>query len=289
MNLKYYRADVFSNTPFSGNGLTVFPISKDMPKELMQVLTQEMRQFESIFYYQKDLNTFRAFIFTMEEELDFAGHPILGLGAVLHDNILKGNKNNCIQIELNTKTVAIETLNRGSYYSVKMNQGIPEFNYRLDADHSKDFLLSLNLGVADKYEAVPLEVVSTGLPYLIVPVKSTSLHKVKVVSDHLEGMLQKIGAKFFYVLDIENRRGRTWDNLGMVEDIATGSAAGPVGAYLVKHGFAGFNKQIRISQGEYVGRKSKLKTFVSGTNEVFCDTIVEGDVVIIGNGNILIP
>src|SRR5882762_5344559 len=74
IKMKYYHVDVFSNKPYSGNGLTIFTDAKPLEKSTMQTITQEMRQFESVFLHQIDSNTFRASIFTMEEELDFAGH-----------------------------------------------------------------------------------------------------------------------------------------------------------------------------------------------------------------------
>src|SRR5215475_7276855 len=83
--MHYYHLDVFTNIPFSGNGLTVFIIENPLEKAYMQTVTQEMRQFESIFLHKLNDNAFRAFIFTMEEELDFAGHPIIGAATLLHD------------------------------------------------------------------------------------------------------------------------------------------------------------------------------------------------------------
>src|SRR5258705_12641846 len=85
----YYHVDVFSPEPFSGNGLMVFTEAADLSKSTMQVLTQEMRQFESIFLQGIQGNVVRARIFTCEEQLNFAGHPILGAAATLHD-LLRG-------------------------------------------------------------------------------------------------------------------------------------------------------------------------------------------------------
>ena len=94
-------------------------------------------------------------------------------------------------------------------------------------------------------------------------------------------------AKFFFVLDIENREGRTWDNLGLVEDIATGSAAGPVGAYLVKNGFEKFDDEIILKQGNFLGRPSELKIRVSSISNEINDVYVEGDVCKIAVGELL--
>jgi trans-2,3-dihydro-3-hydroxyanthranilate isomerase len=81
----YYHVDVFSAQPLAGNGLTVFPTSEHLSFDTMLQLTQEMRQFESIFLTSTDQpSTYHARIFTMEEELGFAGHPVLGAASVLH-------------------------------------------------------------------------------------------------------------------------------------------------------------------------------------------------------------
>lgn len=286
MDIDYYLVDVFTKKPFSGNSLTIFSNAKNLGKEFMQVLTQEMRQFESLFFYQIDSRNYRAFIFTIEEELDFAGHPLLGLASLIHSEYSKEKSKNKINIELNEKTVEIETTKENGFYSASMNQGIPEFIHSLNETEISEFLSYLSLGLNDKHENSNLEVITTGLPYLIIPVKSNSLSKVKVSISDLENKLSKIGAKFFYVLDIENRRGRTWDNFGLVEDIATGSSAGPVGAYLVKNGFENFNEQIKLSQGEFLNRESELRVIVTGKNNEFNDVLVEGDVVEIGHGKI---
>lgn len=86
--LSYRHVDVFSKTPLSGNGLTVFTNCDGLSAEAMQKITQEMRQYESIFLFSTaEAHRFLARIFTMEEELDFAGHPILGAACVLHEQV----------------------------------------------------------------------------------------------------------------------------------------------------------------------------------------------------------
>ena len=73
-----------------------------------------------------------------------------------------------------------------------------------------------------------------------------------------EALLATVGAKFAYVLDVAAREGRTWDNAGLMEDIATGSAAGPVGAYLRHHRAATASETVTLKQGRFVGRPSKI-------------------------------
>jgi trans-2,3-dihydro-3-hydroxyanthranilate isomerase len=281
--MKYYHVDVFSDKPFSGNGLTVFTEAKDFDKAYMQSVTQEMRQFESIFLYQIEATNFRAFIFTMEEELDFAGHPVLGAAAILHDIYLNEKRQNNWTIELNAKSIDVKTTKYDKHYSAQMNQGKAEFLNVLSPEEENAFLSYLNLTVEDKTGNLPFQVISTGLPYLILPVKATSLSKVKVTTSNLVKKLEAVNAKFFYVLDTANLQGRTWNNLGIVEDIATGSAAGPVGAYLVKNNLAKTDTEIILKQGGFLGRPSLIKVFVSAKGDIF----VEGDVCKIAFGELL--
>ena len=103
--MKYYHVDVFSKEKFSGNGLTIFEIDKNLDKKEMQTITKEMKQFESIFYYELKPNTYRAYIFTVDEELDFAGHPIIGLSAMFHDLYSLEKDKNSWKIELNKKYI----------------------------------------------------------------------------------------------------------------------------------------------------------------------------------------
>lgn len=286
--MKYYHVDVFTKEKFSGNGLTIFQIDKNLDKKVMQTITKEMKQFESIFYYELKPNTFRAYIFTVDEELDFAGHPIIGLSAMLHDLYsLEKDKNNW-KIELNKKSVIVETKKKEGYYSAKMNQGIPEFLTILSKNQEIEFMSYLNLTLDDKFEDFPLQVISTGLPYLIIPIKTNALKKSKIVISNLEIQLDKIGAKFVFILDVKMRQGRTWDNLGTIEDVATGSSAGPVGAYLIENKIDIMNKEIIIEQGHFLDRPSQIKIIVTSKNNQIDAIFVEGNVCKIAKGEMYV-
>jgi PhzF family phenazine biosynthesis protein len=284
--LSYRHVDVFSKFPLSGNGLTVFIHSEELRTETMQKITQEMRQFESIFLFPgKEPNRFRARIFTMEEELEFAGHPILGAACVLHEQVKASDaeqKRKWI-FEMGAKTISTVTTKRQTSYLATMEQGIPHFQRPLALHENLKLLQAFNLSEKDLHETLPLQVVSTGLPYLIIPVKC-NLEKVEIVTRDLGPMLAKIGAKFAYILHVPLLEGRTWDNDGRVEDIATGSAAGPVGAYLINHGIKQPNEEIIVHQGRFLGRPSQIFVKITGTASNITSVEVSGEVCMLARG-----
>ena len=286
LGLKYYHVDVFSSKPLSGNGVTVFQLRKALSTSVMQELTREMRQFESIFVLQKAMSqTVRAWVFTMEEELDFAGHPIVGAAAALHDETRGRIREVGWTFQLNKKSFPVQTIRHGSHYRAEMNQGVCDFGATLSPQQSIPFLEALNLSQDHLLEKFPLQVASTGLPYLLVPV-NRDLDAARIIKPGFEALLARFGAKFVYVFDVNRKEGRTWDNDGRVEDIATGSAAGPAGAYLVAHHLVGPGQTIKISQGRFAGRPSVL--FVVGQKDVQGQTSVKvaGDASLFARGQL---
>lgn len=279
--MKCKLVDVFAKEKLTGNGLTIFYDYNSLGTQKMLSLTQEMRQFESVFLSTDDKESFyKARIFTLEEELDFAGHPIIGLAAHLHEE--SGDcKPREWKIDLNKQSVQVKTRKTDDYFYASMAQGKPVFISSLNEDDKEKALRALNLEDENLAE-YPLEVVSTGLPYLIVPI-SSGIENAKISCENFEKLLGEFGAKFIYVLDVQNFEGRTWSNDGSVEDVATGSAAGPAAAYLTKHDIASPNTQIMISQGRFVGRPSVIEVHVETIGDSVSNVWVSGDVVKIAN------
>ena len=269
--IPYYHVDVFSGTPFAGNGLIVFTDAGGFSDAVMQTLTQEMRQFESIFLKSIRGNVVRARIFTCEEELAFAGHPVLGAAATLHDLLRKDEQHAEWVFELNEKTVHVTTRKNDTGYDGVMNQGKAVFGKVLDPAETAALLSCINAVPEDLYPGLFPTVVSTGLPYLIVPLKDNGF-KAKIGAPGMEERLHAYGAQFIGLLDLATRSIRTGNNDGMVEDIATGSLAGPAGAFLVAHGLETADTVIALTQGRNLSRNSKLyvelKTGTDGTNDV---------------------
>lgn len=252
----YYHADVFCKEPMTGNGLTVFIAPAIPERAVMQQIAREFRQFETIFLVRRSDAVFDARIFTVEEELDFAGHPVLGAAAVVQHEFLQ-EAPSTVRFNLNSKQVSVSCTAQGDFYDCCMDQGPAEFICAPAPEEYAQYLQPLNLAAQNLAAGYPLEVVSTGLPYLLLPLAS-GLEQARILVTDYEWRLARIGAKFVYVLDVNAVEGRTWDNAGMAEDVATGSAAGPVGAYLYKHNRFSPTQEILLRQGRFVGRDSEI-------------------------------
>jgi PhzF family phenazine biosynthesis protein len=132
---------------------------------------------------------------------------------------------------------------------------------------------------------LPLEVVSTGLRYLIVPLRDGALSRAGISHRELEAALAEIGAQYAYLLDVDAKEGRHWNNDGVVEDAATGSAAGCVAAYLHRHGHLGDGQDAELRQGRFIGRPSRIDICArSADGEVRVK--VGGEVVLVGSGRL---
>ncbi|KAF1054288.1 MAG: Trans-2,3-dihydro-3-hydroxyanthranilate isomerase [Stenotrophomonas maltophilia] len=264
--LHYWQLDVFAERPLTGNGLAVFPDARGLDDPTLQALTQELRQFESIFLYPTaQLDTYAARIFTVEEELPFAGHPLLGAAALLHHIHQRGEQETWTLL-LAAKDVSLTTRRHGSGFIAQMNQGVAAFGQTLGEGERRWFAEAFSLHAGDLAD-YPAQVVSTGLPYLLLPVRASALPRVRQRAD-LSLELSRIGAAFVFLVDVDNREGRTWDSAGLVEDVATGSAAGPVAAYLVELGKASAGETFELAQGRFVGRPSRLDVRVGEDGQV---------------------
>ena len=280
LNATLFHVDVFATAPLTGNGLTVFLDTDGWSHSVMQLLTRELKQFESIFLSDISPVGATARVFTVEEELPFAGHPVLGAAAVLHRTQAKEAERRSWTLRLPHGAVAVTTRQLGDHYLCEMNQGAAVSGGNVHAVALKPILTRLGLDEADLVSGISAQVVSTGLPYLIVPVRPAALARAAIQGSDLEGLLGAMGAKFVLVLDVERPEVRTWDNLGRVEDVATGSAAGPAAAYLFSLGLADRNLPVDLAQGRFAGRPSKLAVVEGKEGHI----LVSGEVWPISHG-----
>lgn len=278
-DLAFVHVDVFSQTPFGGNSLSVFPDARGLSSEQMLRITQEMRHFEAIFLERTDRQV-RARIFDLFEELPFAGHPIIGAAAVLHRQSGHDDAQTW-RFQLIGKTVEITTAVTADGYSGLLDQGAPEFLGSFD--DRAGIAAAFNLEPEDLMPDLPLEVVSTGLRYLIVPVRPGALARARISYDITE-LVQGAGAQFAVLLDEAALEVRHWNNDGIIEDVATGSAAGTIGAYRLRHGLARGGDTFTLHQGQYTGRPSTLRVQPEGDASRVETVKVGGDVAFVGHG-----
>ena len=184
--LPFWLVDVFASDPLSGNGLSIFLLDEELPARAMQRITREMRQYETIFLRRDEQSSrFHARIFTMEEELPFAGHPVIGAAALLHSELYGSENVAHIEFVLQDRSIGTLSRRRGASWIAEMDQGVATIEPPLPAASNETFLNALNLSITDLADDLPLQVVSTGLPYLILPIRS-NLEQARITVRDLE-------------------------------------------------------------------------------------------------------
>lgn len=307
--LAYHHVDVFSPTPFGGNTLTVFPRSAGLTSAQMLSITQEMRHFESVFLEAidapapgADATRVRARVFDLVEELPFAGHPILGAACVLHALAAGGNEagrsSRSWDVVLSAKTVRVATElvddhggapRRGGMADrlrATLDQGRAAVLASVADDGARGFAEALSLTTDDLHPGLPLEVISTGLRYLVVPVVR-GIERARIARRDFGELLASVGAEYVYLLDVSDPlrpEGRHWTNDGVVEDVATGSGAGCAAAYLARHGLVPMAHDVVLRQGRFTGRPSEIRMRAEGRRDDITRVLVGGDVTLVGRG-----
>ncbi|MCX5233359.1 PhzF family phenazine biosynthesis protein [Streptomyces sp. NBC_00233] len=280
--MRYLHVDVFSGRPYSGNSLAVFPESGQLIGAQMQRITQELRHFESIFLSQDSDRDgmWQARVFDLNEELDFAGHPVIGAACALHA-LYGTDDNETWTLKLKARTVEVTTERRGpGRYASVIDQGPASFLGRPDLS---DVASWFSLEAEDLDPNLPAEVVSTGLRYVVLPVRSGALDRARIALD-LDAPLAKLGAQFAYLLDADAMEGRHWNNDGIVEDVATGSGAGCAAAYLRRHGRIRDGEAAILRQGRFTGRPSEMTISADGQGEDIRSVKVGGEVAFVAEG-----
>jgi PhzF family phenazine biosynthesis protein len=160
----YRHVDVFADEPFRGNGLVVvFAATADVAPGQLRVVTQEMRQFETIFVAPEgDSSTVQARIFTVEEELPFAGHPVIGAAAALHERLDPDADTVEWQFRIHGRPLRVVSQRDDVYYDATMDQGIPDLSDPMD-ERRGEVTGALDLTL-DDLAPLPLQMISTGCP-----------------------------------------------------------------------------------------------------------------------------
>lgn len=260
--LPYYIVDVFAEKKYAGNQLAVFRHAGKISSDEMQNIAREINYSETTFILSDEQNNggFDVRIFTPKEEVPFAGHPTLGTAYIIHSNIIQGKPNNIV---LNLKAGQIPvTFSEDGYCWMKQIQ--PVFGQQHRPEIFADIL---GLDIFEIDERFPVQEVSTGLPFFIVPLKSIEiLKKAKVNKDKYFDLIKDTIAKGILVFCPETHEPKNnisvrvfVDYYGVPEDPATGSGNGCLAGYLVKYHYVGKDTiNIRSEQGYEIGRPSLL-------------------------------
>jgi trans-2,3-dihydro-3-hydroxyanthranilate isomerase len=254
--------DVFSSTPLEGNSLAVFSDARGLTDPEMQALAKEMNLSETTFIFPRDAATerergVRVRIFTVQEELPFAGHPTLGTAFALR----AGSTNKTIVLDLNVGKVPVEFEDApGQPTFAEMTQVDPVFGIQHDREA---VARAVGLSIDDFDSSLPIETISTGMPFTITPLKSLAvIQRLRVDLQRAEEYLEKTGGKFLYFVTRETVDSAARLHARMLfyngEDPATGSAAGCAAAWMVAHGVAEPDHRVRIEQGIEMHRPSRI-------------------------------
>jgi trans-2,3-dihydro-3-hydroxyanthranilate isomerase len=282
-HLPFVQLDVFCSAPFLGNPLAVFPDGRGLNDQQMQAIAREMNLSETTFVLPRDPAVERARgvrvrIFTVQEELPFAGHPTLGTAFLLRGT--SGARE--VVLDLNAGKVPVRFEETpGSPVFGEMTQKDPELGPRHDREA---VVRASGLRDGDIDPSLPIQTVSTGVPFTIVPLRGlenvTNLH---VDPKESAAYLERAGGKFFYFVTRETVDPEARLHARMMfyngEDPATGSAAGCAAAWMVAHGVSQPDERVLIEQGVEMHRPSQIFVRAARKDDRVVNVRVGGNVV----------
>lgn len=273
---RYIVCDVFTDRPLAGNQLAVFPDAREIPQARLQALAREINFSETVFAYPPASGGHaRIRIFMPGRELPFAGHPVLGSAFVLGAP-LEGDE---IRLETGRGIVPVRLQREGRRITFGwMSQPVPSVTA-----FGNGAPLLRALGV--ERSVLPIEIYDNGAQHVFIALETEDL-VARLAPDLavLGRLLSEQGANCFA------GRGRRWKTrmfapgMGVAEDPATGSAAGPLAVHLVRHGRIAYGEEIEIAQGAEIARPSTLHARVDGRDGRVERVEVGGAAVIVGQG-----
>ena len=296
MELKFYQVDVFTQNPLGGNPLAVFVDATGLDTETMQKIAREMNLSETTFVFPSsdDGADFDVRIFTPGKELLFAGHPTLGTAHILREAGKIPEKENIIRLKMGVGIIPVHVEENGN--RLFMEHPRPEF---LQPQSALD-LVSAALGLPSSAidHRWPCQVVSTGLPALLVPLKNLeSVRNIEGNLSTLKKMFAALEIDMIYVFTLETVHNSYSVHsrlfapfVGVPEDPATGSASGALGAYLAQHKVLDPEKlgDIKFEQGYEMGRPASIFVEVEETAGDIKSIRVGGESVTVIEGKLQI-
>lgn len=289
--LPFVQFDVFSSRPFEGNPLAVFPDGRGLSDQEMQALAREMNLSETTFILPRDPaiereRGVRVRIFTVQQELPFAGHPTLGTAFLLRGSTAAGQ----VALELNVGKVPVVFEEKaGEPVFGEMTQAEPKFALIHDRE---TVVRATSLRDGDIDPSLPIQTVSTGLPFTIVPLRGLDVMRRLQVDLTRAGEYLKStdGGQFFYFVCRETIDPGARLHARMLfyngEDPATGSAAGCAAAWMASHGVARADERVLIEQGVEMQRPSRIFVRASRVDDRVVNVRVGGNAVEILRGEV---
>jgi trans-2,3-dihydro-3-hydroxyanthranilate isomerase len=274
---EFVIVDVFTDTALEGNQLGVFPHAGAVAEDRMQRIARELGFSETVFVLPaREGGDVHARIFTPTEELPFAGHPVLGTAFVVGEE--RGGDALALETGAGVVRVALRWED-GRVAFGTMVQPLPSWAPYEDADA----LLSA-VGVTEA--VLPVEEYRNGPRHVCVALADADA-VAALEPDQRELARLPIGASCFAAQGARVKTRMFAPALGVPEDPATGSAAGPIAVHLARHGVVEFGTEIEIRQGAEIGRPSVLYARANGTRERLDRVEVGGSAVIIARGEFL--
>ncbi|MCS7005932.1 MAG: PhzF family phenazine biosynthesis protein [Thermoleophilia bacterium] len=276
-SLRFALLDVFTDRPLQGNQLAVFTDARDLDAETMQALAREMGFSETVFLLPAERGgAARVRIFTPRGELPFAGHPVLGTAWLLAGPLQRGI------IELETGrgiiTVELERDPAGAISFARMEQPVPT----VEPCAVEDALLAA-LGVAET--RLPVETYDNGVRHTLVALSSEDA--VAALRPDFQALAELgVLASCFGGEDARWKTRMFAPSLGVAEDAATGSAAGPLACHLCRHGLVPWGTEIEIRQGEEIARPSVLYARAEGAGDRIERVLCGGQAVVVARGEL---
>lgn len=295
----YALVDVFAERSLQGNQLAIFTDARGLSDEEMQALARETNLSETTFILPREPEVERkrgvqVRIFTVAEELQFAGHPTLGTASWLYQNhaTLRGSDRITLDLRVGPIPVRFRAPVEGElgvYGTMKQND--PSFGDVHDPATIADVL---GLSVDDLDPDLPVQTVSTGMAFCIVPLKSLAVAKrLEIPRKRASTYLERSDAKFFHCITrADASSGADWHARMQFyngEDPATGSASGCTIAYLVRHGVVASAQEIVIEQGIEILRPSCIHVSATMHGEVVSEVFVGGRTISVAMGRLFLP
>jgi trans-2,3-dihydro-3-hydroxyanthranilate isomerase len=260
MNYRIAYVDAFTSRPFHGNPCAVVPEADGLGERQMQLIAREANQPETAFVAASGKADFRVCYFTPRQRIPFAGHPTIAAGYLLaREGRIKAGSPSVVRFEFDIGPLPVEVYFSpgGEPQRVVMSQPEPEFGEEIGME---EVGLCFDLGPAEIPAGLPAQVISTGVPFLIAPVRDLGvLKKVEMDRPRLRELLKRCGAAAAFLFCIggfsrkADTHARFFNPDGTMEDPFTGSASGCMGAYVIDRGLKP-GPILTIEQGHIMGR-----------------------------------